>query len=195
MSGQELKSVEKSSWGNMNTSGFFSILGKVDSDSPFANNRWWWGINCTYANNVISTQYYNAQIAFEYATNPLQMYVRITDKYGKGEWAKVLHSKGDHAIDGKLTTKEIEIKVDTGADFVFKPDYNLKTLSEVEAFVKENQHLPDIPSEEEMQENGLNLNKMQIKLLQKIEELTLYVIDLKKENESIKKELKELKKE
>lgn len=195
MRGQELKSVEKNNWGSLNTSGFFSIIGKNNSGSPLVNDQWWWGINCTYVNNISSAQYYNAQLAFHYSTTPLQMYARITDKYGNGQWAKILHSKGDHAIDGKLTAKEIEIKLVTGADFVFSPDYNLKSLSEVEVLIKQNKHLPDIPSEKEMHENGLNVNDMQIKLLQKIEELTLYVIDLKKENEYIKQELKKLKKE
>ena len=79
-------------------------------------------------------------------------------------------------VRGKIIADEVEVKVNKGADFVFKPDYNLKPLSEVEAFVRENQHLPEVPSEKEMQQNGLNVNNMQIKLLQKIEELTLYVI-------------------
>jgi hypothetical protein len=86
-------------------------------------------------------------------------------------------------VRGKVTASEIEIKVLSGADFVFEPDYALKPLSEVETFVRENKHLPEIPSEKQMQEDGLNVNEMQIKLLQKIEELTLYIIDLKKENE------------
>jgi hypothetical protein len=56
-----------------------------------------------------------------------------------------------------------------------------------------NKHLPDIPSAEEMEEQGLDLGDMQIKLLQKIEELTLYVIELKKENEVMKGEIEKLK--
>jgi len=105
-------------------------------------------------------------------------------------------------VRGKIIANEVEIKVlpKGGADFVFKPEYNLRPLLEVEAFVKENQHLPDIPSEKEMIENGLNINDMQIKLLQKVEELTLYVIEQEKkynalieENKTIKEELRTLK--
>lgn len=195
MSGQELNSIEKKDWGSLNTSGFFSIIGKKDSGSPLINDQWWWGINCTYVNNISTAQYYNAQLAFDYITTPLQMYARTTDKYGNGQWAKILHSKGDHAIDGKLTAKEIEVKLVTGADFVFSPDYSLRHLSEVESFVKQNKHLPDIPSEKEMQKNGLNLNEMQIKLLQKIEELTLYVIQQDKRNNDQQKEIEDLKQE
>ncbi|HMM02872.1 MULTISPECIES: hypothetical protein [unclassified Dysgonomonas] len=86
-------------------------------------------------------------------------------------------------VRGKIIADEIEIKINKGADFVFDTDYQLKSLSEIENFINENKHLPNIPSEREMQQNGLNLNEMQIKLLQKIEELTLHVIDLKKEND------------
>lgn len=94
-------------------------------------------------------------------------------------------------VRGKIIADEVEVKVNKGADFVFSSDYNLKSLSEVETFIKENNHLPDIPSEKEMQENGLNLNNMQIKLLQKIEELTLYVIEQDKKINSLEKQLDE----
>lgn len=98
-------------------------------------------------------------------------------------------------VRGKIIANEVEVKVNTGADFVFEPDYNLPSLMDVENHIKIYKRLPDIPSEREMQENGLNLNDMQIKLLQKIEELTLYVIDQQKEIKNLKQELKELKKE
>lgn len=89
-------------------------------------------------------------------------------------------------VRGKIIADEVEIKVNKGADFVFSPDYNLKPLSEVEAFVKKNKHLPEIPSEKNMQEEGVNVNELQIKLLQKIEELTLYVIEQNKQIESLR---------
>ena len=65
-------------------------------------------------------------------------------------------------------------------DFVFDKDYKLRTLQEVENHINEHKHLPDIPSEKEVKENGLSLGEMQAKLLQKIEELTLYTIELNK---------------
>jgi hypothetical protein len=92
-------------------------------------------------------------------------------------------------VRGKITAREVEIKVISGADFVFQPDYNLMPLSEVESFVKENQHLPEIPSEKEMVENGVNVNDMQIKLLQKVEELTLYVIEQEKQNKKLQEQI------
>lgn len=80
-------------------------------------------------------------------------------------------------VAGTIRAKEVKIEINAGADHVFKEDYNLKTLSEVETFVKANKHLPEIQSEKQMQEEGLNINEFQIKLLKKIEELTLYVIE------------------
>ncbi len=85
-------------------------------------------------------------------------------------------------INGKISARDITIKADAGADFVFEKDYALPSLYHVEQFVKANKHLPEIPSVKEMQENGIQVSEMQTKLLQKIEELTLYVIELEKEN-------------
>jgi len=62
-------------------------------------------------------------------------------------------------------------------DHVFHSDYNLRPLNELEQFVKQNHHLPEIPTAKEVIENGLDLGEMQGKLLLKIEELTLYIIE------------------
>lgn len=84
-------------------------------------------------------------------------------------------------LDVAGTIRATEVKVETGwADFVFDKDYKLPTLQEVEAHINEHKHLPDIPSEKEVKENGVSLGEMQAKLLQKIEELTLYVIEQEK---------------
>ncbi len=95
-------------------------------------------------------------------------------------------------VAGKITAQDITIKADAGADFVFEKDYALPSLDHVEQFVKENKHLPEIPSAQEMQENGVQVSEMQTKLLQKIEEMTLYMIDMKKEISELKNENQEL---
>jgi len=69
----------------------------------------------------------------------------------------------------------------TGADFVFEPDYKLYSLPELKTYIDQNHHLPGIPSAKEMQKDGLNVGENQIKLLQKVEELTLYLIDKDKQ--------------
>lgn len=89
------------------------------------------------------------------------------------------------SVDGKI--RSTEVKVYTGwADFVFENDYDLLTLEEVEAYIKANGHLKDIPSADHVEQNGINVGEMNKLLLQKIEELTLYVIALNKEIEVLK---------
>lgn len=89
---------------------------------------------------------------------------------------------GNAALQGKLEAKEIKVTLTPTADFVFEKDYGLPKLEEVEKFIKENKHLPEIASAKEMEKEGVNVGEFQIKLLQKIEELTLYSIDLNKKN-------------
>lgn len=89
-------------------------------------------------------------------------------------------------VRGVISATEVKVQILTGADHVFDKSYDLRPLSEVEQFVQENKHLPEIPSEKQMQEEGLSINEFQIKLLQKIEELTLYTIELRKEVDQLK---------
>ncbi|MEP1488005.1 MAG: hypothetical protein ABJK28_06230 [Algibacter sp.] len=98
------------------------------------------------------------------------------------------------AVNGHIRAKEI--KVETGwSDFVFENDYNLPTLKEVENHIKEKGHLKDIPSAKEVKKNGIYLGEMDSKLLQKIEELTLYTIQQQKEILLQKEKVKKLEKE
>lgn len=98
------------------------------------------------------------------------------------------------AVNGKIDCKEVEVYLAGWSDYVFADDYKLRSLNEVEEFINENNHLPGIPSEAEVLENGISLGEMNALLLEKIEELTLYLIELKKENELIKDQIEVLKK-
>ena len=91
-------------------------------------------------------------------------------------------------VAGNIHSREVKVTINAGADFVFEKEYKLPTLESIEKFVKINKHLPEIASEKEMKENGLLLAEMNIKLLQKIEELTLYTIQQQKEIENFKKQ-------
>jgi len=92
------------------------------------------------------------------------------------------------SVNGTIHTKEVKVDLLGWSDFVFKTNYNLPTLKEVEHHIEENGHLIDIPNEKEVIENGILLGEMNSKLLQKIEELTLYTIAQQKEIEQIKLE-------
>tara|TARA_R110000796_G_scaffold250650_2_gene380107 strand:+ start:4294 stop:4599 length:306 start_codon:yes stop_codon:yes gene_type:complete len=93
------------------------------------------------------------------------------------------------AVEGSIGAREIKVEVSAWSDFVFEKNYDLPTLKEVEQHINKKGHLKDIPSAQEVKENGIQLGEMNAKLLQKIEELTLYVIQLNKENQEIKKQL------
>jgi hypothetical protein len=94
-------------------------------------------------------------------------------------------------VKGKIHTNEVIIDMkDPIADFVFHPSYKLMPLTQVEQYVKTNSHLPEIPSAAEVSKNGMSIGDMQNKLLQKVEELTLYVIEQQKEIEELKKNQK-----
>ncbi|MEN2401784.1 hypothetical protein GKZ90_0018490 [Flavobacterium sp. MC2016-06] len=83
-------------------------------------------------------------------------------------------------VNGTIHSKEVKVDMTGWSDFVFKKEYSLPTLTEVEKQINEKGHLENIPSEEEVLKNGINLGEMNSKLLQKIEELTLYMIDVNK---------------
>jgi len=90
------------------------------------------------------------------------------------------------AVNGTIKAKETIITLSGWSDFVFEKDYDLMPLSEVEAFIHKNGHLPGVPSAGEVMGSGLKLGETQAMLLQKIEELTLYVIELKKTNDLLR---------
>ncbi|MEM8527031.1 MAG: hypothetical protein AAGG68_20495 [Bacteroidota bacterium] len=92
-----------------------------------------------------------------------------------------------------VETIEAKVQATVAApDYVFAKDYDLRSLEEVEAYINENSHLPEIPSAAEFEADGIQLGKMSFDLLKKVEELTLYMIELKKENEALKVRVEQL---
>jgi len=97
------------------------------------------------------------------------------------------------AVKGGIVCEEVKVILNVpDADYVFEEDYSLTPLSEVETFIKENKHLPNIPSAEEFRTNGYKLGDMDGMLLRKVEELTLYAIEQQKLIEELQKRLLEL---
>ncbi|WP_305982255.1 hypothetical protein [Roseivirga thermotolerans] len=110
-------------------------------------------------------------------------------------------------VNGTIRSKKVKVEASPWPDYVFSSDYNLRPLNELEQFVQQNQHLPEVPSAKEIEANGQDLGDIQTVLLKKIEELTLYVIDQDKrdkeqqilierllsESTSLKKEIETIK--
>jgi hypothetical protein len=94
-------------------------------------------------------------------------------------------------VIGTIRAREVRINLD-GADFVFEDGYRLMPLNELEKFVKHNKHLPEIAPAKEMQEKGSDLGNLSVQLLQKIEELTLHMIEQNKEMNFLKEKMRKL---
>lgn len=98
-------------------------------------------------------------------------------------------------VKGKIHAEEIRIDLSVPApDYVFEEDYELRSLEETEQYIKANKHLPEVPSAKEMEANGVVLGEMSMKLLQKVEELTLHMIEVNKQLNKLQEENKELRK-
>lgn len=93
-----------------------------------------------------------------------------------------LEVNGNTVVNGIIESKKVKVTATPGSvpDYVFKDDYQLLTIDELSAFIKANSHLPNIPNAKSIEANGQNLGEMQLKLLEKIEELTLYTIEQEK---------------
>ena len=116
-----------------------------------------------------------------------------------GVWEKydnsVTNTQGNKLmVNGGILCEKVKVIGDVpNSDHVFEPDYRLRSLSEVKSFVTEHKHLPEIPSAQEFQENGYSVGEMDDVLLRKVEELTLYVIDLQEQMNELKAENEALK--
>ncbi len=126
--------------------------------------------------------------------------MKFTVRDGSNNYSDALYIKNDGnigigtttpqsklAVDGIITSKEVNVTATGWPDYVFESDYELMSLEEIETFISEKGHLPEIPSAQEVEENGLSLGEMNAMLLKKIEELTLHVIRQQKEINSLKK--------
>lgn len=92
----------------------------------------------------------------------------------------------DLKVYGKIYGREVKVTLDRWYDHVFARDYKLMPLEELSVFVKQNNHLPDMPTESEVLKNGVNVGEMNALLLKKVEELTLYIIDQQKQIDELK---------
>ena len=100
-------------------------------------------------------------------------------------------------VEGGILTEKLKVALSSNtamwADYVFDPNYKLKSLYEVEEYINLNKHLPNIPSSEEIKKEGIEVPEMLSKQMEKIEELTLYLIEMKKDIDALKNENENLK--
>lgn len=91
--------------------------------------------------------------------------------------------------DGKVRTREVIVNLDSSwPDYVFQPNYSLRSFEELRAYIYQNKHLPNIPTATEVENGGINLGEMNKLLVEKVEELTLYILELEKRVSSIEQE-------
>ncbi|MGN7720844.1 hypothetical protein ACTJIK_08800 [Chitinophaga sp. 22620] len=93
------------------------------------------------------------------------------------------------AVNGEITAKKVKVTLTGWPDYVFSRGFSLPSLQEVNSFIKLNHHLPGVPSAQDIEKDGLDIGEMQKIQMKKIEELTLYMIELKQENELLKQKV------
>lgn len=182
-----------------NIGGGFIQMAVAATDYGYSNNSLrgdlilrahsWGGLS----KNLIITNESNGEIKFStkplnFASNLVQMTITNEGNVGIGKE----NPTDKLEVNGIIHAKEVRVDVQGWPDYVFEKDYQLLTIEEVEKNIKEKGHLPNVPSATEIEANGLKLAEMNVKLMEKVEELTLYIIEL---NHRVKELESNLKKE
>lgn len=145
-----------------------------------------WTNSSGYGEFITGSDY---NIQFKIQGNTRMMIDKTNGFVGIGTAApsERLEVNGNTVIQGNLESKKVKVTATPGSvpDYVFAKDYKLRSLQELEAFVNTNKHLPNIPSAKAVEKNGQDVGDMQLKLLEKVEELVLYTIDQQKTIESV----------
>lgn len=150
-----------------------------------SNADWKFKASSTGGFKIRDNQYSLDVIQIEAGSAANMIYINASDQMGIGTSSMV--SGARLCVAGKIVCNEIEVILfSPSVTPVFDENYSMMTLSELESFIKVEKHLPGMPSPDEMLDNKYNVGELISILQQKVEELTLYVIELKKENEKLK---------
>ncbi len=128
----------------------------------------------------------HADILYDAQNENLNFYIEGNDAASSSNVLVRLSDNRTMYLDGTLKAKEVFVQSNVWADYVFSKEYQLMSLYEVEKYINKNKHLPGIPSENEVKERGVDVAKMNVLLMEKVEELTLHVIQLRKELDALK---------
>lgn len=162
---------------------FASAYGYTHTDGTISLSTWL-GNNAAYFGTKT-----NHSLRFYTNNGAAQMTLLPNGNLGIG----TINPTARLSVNGIIQTKEVV--VETGwADYVFADDYQLRPLSELRSFIEKNKHLPNIPSAREIEQNGLAVGSVQKKMMEKIEELTLYLLEADKKIKELSKEIDLLKK-
>ena len=168
--------------------GAIEIRNNSKTQSGTANLWKIWNMTGSYGNSLQFIAYENSGAGCGNAGALCHQRLVLMDNGNVGIGRTDPYYKLD--VNGIIRAHQVKINTSAGADFVFYEDYNLRSLDEIHGFIQTNRHLPEIPSAADMIENGLDMGEFQIKLLQKIEELTLYIIAQDKRIKELEKNAK-----
>ncbi len=170
------------SWFSVNSNGYIGI-GQLNSGSSMVEVSDVTGMGATMPLLLIDDGYTGDKYFTVYGGDNPRVAI------GSKQAASALTSNFDNyslSVYGQIAAEEVVVTTTGWSDTVFSKSYQLKPLADLENYVSANHHLPDVPSETEVMKNGISLGEMNRVLLQKVEELTLYVLQQKKEIDALK---------
>jgi hypothetical protein len=170
-------------WGDHGTNGY---LTSMDESDPVAQTQVW--ANAQYPNATLTdgSRAMTGPLVLPaggLAVGTTQLVVTTAGYVGIGTASPT----NELAVNGTVKAKEVIVTLDGWADYVFEPGYALASLEQVEDYIDAHGHLPGVPSATEVGRGGVSLGAMQIKLLEKVEELTLHMIRLERENRALRR--------
>jgi hypothetical protein len=166
--------------------GYFQV--KKKGKHTLISNNGWFTIGSVTDAGVRKTVFHTSNGVLELNNNG----TRILEV---AEGSLALKSNGADVAtisNNTLTIDKVKLNVGSFPDYVFKDDYELKSLSEVNSFIESHGHLPNMPSEQEVLEDGMDVGKVNTVLVEKIEEMTLYAIDQEQKIENLTKKLEKV---
>lgn len=181
--------------GVINPTAKLQTIGSIYSNATRSNTIFTGNIGTDNANFIGSEGYWAFRTATDNSFN-LDVYnsnapvSAITVMQNGNVGIGTLSPDSKLTVKGTIHTNEVRVDINApiqGPDYVFEKDYDLLALSQLEAYINQYKHLPEVPSAKEMEENGLNLKEMNLLLLKKVEEVTLHLIEQNKKIEDLKK--------